>query len=145
MKGTWKFGVLVLLIVGTVVWLASNGISETSTYYKTIAEVNAMGDQAMNRKLRVVGDVETGSIKRLGREVHFTIKDQGKLMPVVYRGIDPLPDTFRDGAQALADGRMGANGVFEAQKIQAKCASKYEGKWEQKKKDTAPINSGTRS
>jgi cytochrome c-type biogenesis protein CcmE len=36
-----------------------------------------------------------------------------------------LPDTFRDGAQALADGAMGADGVFHASKIQAKCASKY--------------------
>ena len=43
-------------------------------------------------------------------------------------GADPLPDTFRDGAQALADGRMGRDGVFHASKIQAKCASKYEAK-----------------
>jgi cytochrome c-type biogenesis protein CcmE len=47
---------------------------------------------------------------------------------VVYTGTDPLPDTFRDGAQALADGRMGRDGVFHASKIQAKCASKYESK-----------------
>jgi hypothetical protein len=42
--------------------------------------------------------------------------------------VDPLPDTFRDGAQALADGEMGRDGVFHASKIQAKCASKYEAK-----------------
>ena len=32
------------------------------------------------------------------------------------------------GAQALADGRLGPDGTFEANKIQAKCASKYEAK-----------------
>ena len=35
---------------------------------------------------------------------------------------------FRDNAQALADGRLGPDGIFEANKIQAKCASKYEAK-----------------
>ena len=49
-------------------------------------------------------------------------------MNVVYTGTDPLPDTFRDGAQALADGRLQPDGTFHASKIQAKCASKYESK-----------------
>ena len=40
-------------------------------------------------------------------------------------GFDPLPDTFRDGAQALADGKLGPDGVFHASEVQAKCASKY--------------------
>jgi cytochrome c-type biogenesis protein CcmE len=47
------------------------------------------------------------------------------ILPVTYDGRDPLPDTFRDGAQALAGGRLGADGVFHASDIQAKCASKY--------------------
>jgi cytochrome c-type biogenesis protein CcmE len=47
---------------------------------------------------------------------------------VVYDGAEPVPDTFRDGAQALADGKMGPDGVFRASKIQAKCASKYQSK-----------------
>jgi cytochrome c-type biogenesis protein CcmE len=44
---------------------------------------------------------------------------------VSYEGRDPLPDTFKDGAQALADGRLGPDGIFHAQEVQAKCASKY--------------------
>ena len=36
--------------------------------------------------------------------------------------------SFRDGSQALADGRLDKDGVFRAGKIQAKCASKYEAK-----------------
>ena len=35
-------------------------------------------------------------------------------------------DTFRDRAQALCDGRLRSDGKFEAKRIQAKCASKYE-------------------
>ena len=55
-----------------------------------------------------------------------------ELLDIPYTGSDPLPDTFRDNAQALADGRLGSDGVFRANKIQAKCASKYEAKPNQK-------------
>ena len=47
-------------------------------------------------------------------------------MPVVYTGTDPLPDTFKDGAQALVEGHLASNGHFQAEQIQAKCASKYQ-------------------
>ena len=44
---------------------------------------------------------------------------------MTYVGTDTLPDTFKDGAQAIVDGDYQANGDFRADKIQAKCASKY--------------------
>ena len=58
----------------------------------------------------------------------FRLKQESQILNVRYDGIEPLPDTFRDGAQALAEGKMGPDGVFHAAKIQAKCASKYEAK-----------------
>ena len=109
-------------------WLAAGGISESKTYYKSIDELGQMGDSALGKRLRVGGDVESGSIIRAGREVTFTLRQEKRALKVVYDGTDPLPDTFRDGAQALADGKMGPDGVFRANKIQAKCASKYEAK-----------------
>jgi cytochrome c-type biogenesis protein CcmE len=123
MRAYAKFAILVVAIVGVLIWLAAGGISETKTYYKTIAELNAMGDQAHGKRIRVGGDVVPGSIVRSAGGVTFTLKQT-----VVYNGIDPLPDTFKDGSQALADGRLGEDGVFRAGKIQAKCASKYEAK-----------------
>lgn len=136
MKTYAKFGLLVVLIVGALAWLAAGGISETKTYYKTISELDAMKSAALGKRLRVAGDVEAGSIVRKGRDVEFTLKQDALRLKVVYSGIEPLPDTFRDGAQALADGKMDASGVFQANKIQAKCASKYEAKPAQQ----APVN-----
>jgi cytochrome c-type biogenesis protein CcmE len=81
----------------------------------------------------VGGDVEQGSILRNGAEVSFVLHQDALKLRVVYNGIDPLPDTFKDGAQALADGKLGPDGVFQANKIQAKCASKYEAKPQLKK------------
>ncbi len=133
MKTYAKFAVLVVAIIGTIAWLAAGGVNETKTYYKTISEVKAMGNGALDiKRLRVGGDVEQGSIVREGKSVRFTIHQDALKMNVMYDGIDPLPDTFRDGAQALADGRLMPDGTFHANKIQAKCASKYEAKPMQK-------------
>lgn len=134
MKTYGKFALLVVAIIGLLVWLAAGGISESKTYYKTIAELNQMGDQARGKHLRVGGDVEDGSIVRSGSQVSFVLHQDARKLKVVYNGIDPLPDTFKGGAQALADGRLNSDGVFEASNIQAKCASKYEAKPVQNKK-----------
>ncbi len=141
MKTYGKFAALIAVIIGTLVWLAAGGIKETKTYYKTVAELDQMGPAALGKRLRVAGDVEQGSIKRSGSEVRFVLRQENQRLPVVYKGTDPLPDTFRDGAQALADGKMGSDGVFEAARIQAKCASKYEAKPGTRPADVqAPVN-----
>lgn len=128
MNKNLKFGLLTVIILGSLGWLAVGGISETATYYKEIAELKAMGADGVEKRLRVGGDVEANSIVRKGQEVRFTIVQNDLKLNVVYAGSEPLPDTFKDGAQALADGKLGADGVFVATKIQAKCASKYEAK-----------------
>jgi len=121
-----KFGILTVLIVGSLVWLAVGGVTDTKTYYKTIPELQQMGSNAQGKRLRVGGDVRPGSIVKNGAQVTFVLHQGAQTLNVIYRGADPLPDTFKDNAQALADGRLGSDGVFEANKIQAKCASKYE-------------------
>ena len=128
MKHYAKFAALVVVILGTLGWLAKGGIENTRTYYKTIEEVGQMGPQAMTKNLRVSGAVVPGSIVRTGQNVRFRMAENKLHLDVLYTGNDPLPDTFRPDALALADGRMRPDGTFEARKIQAKCASKYEAK-----------------
>ena len=128
MKTYGKFAALIVVIVGTLVWLAAGGVRQSGTYYKTVGELREMGNGALGKRLRVGGDVEDGSIVRTGREVAFSLNQDKLRLKVIYDGTDPLPDTFRAGAQALVDGRMARDGVFHASKIQAKCASKYEAK-----------------
>jgi cytochrome c-type biogenesis protein CcmE len=132
MKTYVKFALLTVLIVGSLLWLAVGGVKETKTYYKTIPELQQMGKTAQGQRLRVGGDIQPGSIVKNGAQVSFILHQGAQSLNVIYSGTDPLPDTFRDNAQALADGRLGPNGVFEATKIQAKCASKYEAKPSQK-------------
>src|SRR3974390_2914055 len=62
---TWaKFGILVVAIVGTLVWLAAGGISETKTYYKTIAGMQQMGHQAPHKKTRWGGRLAATARRR---------------------------------------------------------------------------------
>jgi cytochrome c-type biogenesis protein CcmE len=120
-----KFAVLMAIIVGSLLWLATSTISSSKTYYVTIAELHKLGQNASTRRVRVGGDVQKDSIVRSSGTVHFNLVQETMILPVVYEGRDPLPDTFRAGAQALAGGRLDSNGVFHAQEVQAKCASKY--------------------
>jgi len=126
MQSYGKLALVVALLLGVLIWLAASGVGEAMSYYKTIGELRQMGQAALGKRLRVAGDVEPGSLRRQGAEIRFTLVHDGLRLPVVYRGLDPLPDTVRDGAQAVADGKMGADGVFQASRVQAKCASKYE-------------------
>ena len=128
MKTYGKFAALMVLIIGSLVWLAVGGVKDTKAYYKTIPELEQMGKSAQTERLRVGGDVKPGSIVKSSVGVAFVLHQGAKTLNVVYSGTDPLPDTFKDNAQALADGRLGADGTFQASKIQAKCASKYQAK-----------------
>ena len=120
-----KFVVAALLVVGTVAWLAITGAKQSKSYYVTINELQAMGNKAYSRNLRVAGNVQPGSISRSGPDAQFTLVELGKTLRVAYQGAEPPPDTFKDDAQALAIGTFGRDGVFHATQLQAKCASKY--------------------
>ncbi len=117
--------VATVIVVVTIAWLAFTGQRENKSYYVTIAELQGLGNKAYTRHLRVAGNVQPGSIHRVGPGADFTLLEQGKTLRVDYRGSEPPPDTFKDDAQALAVGTFGRDGVFHATQIQAKCASKY--------------------
>ncbi|HMF01710.1 MAG TPA: cytochrome c maturation protein CcmE [Terriglobia bacterium] len=121
-----KFAVGSVVIVLTLSYLAYSGYQESKTYYQTVPELYAMKDNAYDKRLQVSGDVIPGSIKRDGKIVTFVIGAEPQTLQVKYVGKDPLPDTLIDRATAMATGRMGHDGVFVADTMLAKCASKYE-------------------
>jgi cytochrome c-type biogenesis protein CcmE len=129
-----RIGIAVVIILGTVGWLAYSGYASGKSYYVTIAELGGMGNKAYQNRLRVEGFVQPGSIAQNGTHVDFVLNEYeshsgkaaaGKLLKVSYKGSEPPPDTFKDDSQALAEGTFGRDGVFHATALQAKCASKY--------------------
>jgi cytochrome c-type biogenesis protein CcmE len=129
-----RIGLGVAVILGTIGWLAYSGYGANKSYYVTIGELGGMGAKAYTSQLRVEGFVKPGTIVQDGTHVDFVLDEfeshspkaaTGRVLKVSYRGSEPPPDTFKDDAQALAEGSYGRDGVFHATELQAKCASKY--------------------
>ena len=115
----------VVIILGAISYLAVTGVEANKSYYVTIQELQTMGNKAYTRNLRVAGSVEPGTIKRDGAHAQFVLVENDRKLQVAYTGDEPPPDTFKDNSQALAIGHYGRDGVFHANGLQAKCASKY--------------------
>lgn len=119
-----KFGIGIGIILAVVVWEAFTGFQQSKTYYVTVNEL--LQGKAAHQRVRVGGVVEPDSIQRHGGQVTFRLSQDSKSIPVTYVGTDTLPDTFKGGAQAIIEGDFTPSGTFRAEKIQAKCASKYQ-------------------
>jgi cytochrome c-type biogenesis protein CcmE len=78
---------------------------------------------APDRRLRIGGLVEQGSVQKDGHEVRFKVTDLKQSVNVVYRGL--LPDLFREGQGVIAEGSLGADGVFIAREVLAKHDENY--------------------
>jgi cytochrome c-type biogenesis protein CcmE len=135
-----RFGSAITIIVLSLAYLAYTGVEQSKSYYVTIKELRAMDDGRHAKRLRVAGNVQPGSIKRQGSQVEFVLVEEGQTLPVIYKGTEAPPDTFRDDSQALVEGRFDRDGVFRAHHLQAKCASKYDPQ-QQQQQTTKPAPS----
>ncbi len=129
-----KFVLGGVVIVGALVWLGFVGFQESKAYYITVEEFGAMQGALQGKTVKVAGDVVAGSIDRSQSPMQFLITSNGKTLKVRYVGKDVIPDTFKDESKAVVEGNLGPDGVFQARRIEAKCASKYEAEYEKKTK-----------
>ena len=136
-----KFGGAIALIVVALGYIAYTGVAESKMYYAEVSEVKNPKYALHSKHLRLVGNVQPGSIRTVGTNADFVLvdrKNNSLTQQVSYKGSEPPPDTFKDNAEALAVGTIGTDGVFHATEVQAKCASKYEQKMDQKNGPAQP-------
>ena len=116
--------VLVLAALGIAVALVLNAFNSSLVFFFSPAQV-AAGEAPLNRAFRIGGLVELGSIKREadGLTTRFIVTDTARTIPVTYTGI--LPDLFKEGKGVVAEGRLGADGVFTATQVLAKHDENY--------------------
>jgi len=112
-----------LLGLGTATALVLTAFEDTLVFFYSPTDVLArpMGPRAF----RLGGLVEAGSVVRRpdGLTVEFSVTDIKTSLKVVYRGL--LPDLFREGQGVVAEGRLGADGVFVAHEVLAKHDETY--------------------
>jgi cytochrome c-type biogenesis protein CcmE len=107
--------------VGLLLYAFSEGINVFYTPTE-IAEGKVKGDQ----HIRIGAMVKKGSLVKdslAGTRIEFVATDTNSDIPVAYTGV--LPDLFREGQGVVAEGRMDANGVFQADTILAKHDENY--------------------
>jgi len=110
--------------LGVAAYLVANAFRNNLVFFFSPTQVAAK-EAPVNRTFRVGGLVQEGSLKRDndGLTVRFIVTDTAANVPVVYKGI--LPDLFKEGRGCVAQGKIGADGVFQADQVLAKHDENY--------------------
>jgi len=113
-----------VVALGVVTALVLTAFQENLVFFFTPSQVVAK-EAPQGRTFRIGGMVEKGSVRRQadGVTVQFLVTDTAKSIPVTYRG--QLPDLFREGKGVVAQGQLGADGVFRANEVLAKHDENY--------------------
>jgi cytochrome c-type biogenesis protein CcmE len=113
-----------LAVLGLVAFLVLNAFQSNLVFFFSPTQV-AAGEAPIGKSFRIGGMVKDGSIKREadGVTLRFVMTDTEKDMVVAYKGI--LPDLFREGKGAVAQGKIGSDGIFLASEVLAKHDENY--------------------
>jgi cytochrome c-type biogenesis protein CcmE len=120
-----KLYLAIAVVLIAVVLLVGSSMQDTMVYSVTAKELLANPAKFNGRGVRLEGKVVAGSLIKHNATAHeFGLTAEGEFLRVKYQGI--LPDTFRENHDVVLEGEYLGNGVFTAQHIFTKCASKYE-------------------
>ncbi len=114
------------IIIVAVAFLSYMGFRSAVTYYYEVHELLDQRSALEGQTLRVGGEVAPGAEREgEGLSLRFSlidIADRQTTLPVLYQGA--VPDTFTVGRHVIVEGTY-ADGVFQADRVLTKCASKY--------------------
>ena len=121
-RALWILGGVAAL--GVAVTLVLSAFQSNLVFFFTPTEVSE-NKAPRDRAFRLGGLVEAGSVAREkdGLTVRFKVTDTARTIPVMYTGI--LPDLFREGKGVVAQGKLGADGTFQAREVLAKHDENY--------------------
>jgi cytochrome c-type biogenesis protein CcmE len=110
--------------LGGATLLVLSAFNDNLVFFYSPSELKAKA-VAADRRVRIGGLVEARSLSRDtdGRSVSFRISDGANDVGVVYQGL--LPDLFREGQGAVAEGKLRPDGVFAASSVLAKHDENY--------------------
>lgn len=115
-----------MLLLAAIGYLFRSAFTDALQYYVTVEELQA-APPPRDRVVKVGGTVKRGTLVQQGDHpvtYTFSISQGEHALPVRYVGL--VPDTFHEGGEVVATGRLNATGELDASHILAKCASKYQ-------------------
>ncbi len=113
-----------LAVLGIATALVLTAFQQNLVFFYSPSQI-VNNEAPQGKAFRIGGMVEQGSLKRQpdGLTVRFNVTDTAKVIPVTYTGI--LPDLFKEGKGVVAQGKLGADGVFHAHEVLAKHDENY--------------------
>ena len=125
MKKNRRFLIGGVIILAALSYMIYGGMQEAIVYFVTPSELTAKEGSSSEKFLRMGGMVVAGSMQKDLQNLtyRFELTDGGATFPVFFRGVPP--DLFTEGKGAVVEGRIGADGVFQATTIMAKHAEEY--------------------
>ena len=110
--------IVLAVVAGTLIWVATKGLSGNLIYYKTPTEVLHAGSSIVGERVRVGGYVVPGSVEGSGAIVRFVVTDGTTRLSVVNTGT--VPALFSDGRGVIVEGTYEADGVFHSDTLLVK-------------------------
>ena len=113
-----------LAAIAVAVGLVLNAFQSNLVFFYSPSQVLSK-EAPVGRPFRIGGMVESGSLKREKETltVQFVVTDTAQNVTVRYTGL--LPDLFKEGKGVVAQGSLGADGVFTATEVLAKHDENY--------------------
>ncbi len=112
---------LCMLALFTATTLILTAMDDSLVYFYSPTDIQAKNPG--ERRVRLGGLVEQGSVIREGATIRFRVTDLQNAMDVSYSGI--LPDLFRENQGVVVEGRLDKNGLFQASEVLAKHDETY--------------------
>jgi len=124
-RTTVKYLTAGAVLLSAVTYLAYASMKDGWASYHLPVDQFLSDAKYQTQRVRLAGTVASdGLVCNPGRTgAQFALQGETKRIPVVYKGV--VPDMFKAGSEVIVEGKLD-NGVFRADVLMTKCASKYE-------------------
>jgi cytochrome c-type biogenesis protein CcmE len=114
-----------LIVLGGFGYLIYGGLDDNLVYFLTPSELQAKGDSAYGKPVRLGGMVVPGTVTWNAEaiDLRFTLADS-KGKTEVHSKKAP-PQMFREGQGVIVEGRLNRAGVFESTSLMVKHSNEY--------------------
>ena len=113
-----------LVVALTAAVLLATALIYTS--FSASTEASKPSQLKPGRSYKLTGKVVDGSVRHVGDDLRFRVRDRDgtKSVPVSYTGV--VPDPFREGREVIVSGKL-EHGTFvgERDSLVTKCPSKF--------------------
>jgi cytochrome c-type biogenesis protein CcmE len=123
----WKNTVAVAILLGGLAGLvALLVLPGLATRYVAVDELLAGKAEFTGRAVRLAGSLAARPELQADGGVALQLEARGQAVRVIYRGA--VPPNLDPGRDVLADGKLGPDGLFRADRLYTRCSSREQAK-----------------